>query len=165
MCKPDPLPRRPKTSSFQCDRFSFATIYDAKSATSAPEEHRMRELAPASRLFCGILAGAGRGSRTPKTRRSADFESAASASSAIPALGRPSHCTAGNANFEYATLTGSLSGRCDCRDFHAEGRALAGWLRLGWNLALRDDRAREKSSLPCRLAITSMLRPSTTRRS
>ena len=31
-------------------------------------------------------AGAGRGSRTPKTRRSADFESAASASSAIPAL-------------------------------------------------------------------------------
>ena len=30
--------------------------------------------------------GAGRGSRTPKTRRSADFESAASASSAIPAL-------------------------------------------------------------------------------
>jgi hypothetical protein len=29
--------------------------------------------------------GAGRGSRTPKTRRSADFESAASASSAIPA--------------------------------------------------------------------------------
>jgi hypothetical protein len=33
-----------------------------------------------------ICAGAGRGSRTPKTRRSADFESAASASSAIPAL-------------------------------------------------------------------------------
>jgi hypothetical protein len=32
------------------------------------------------------LYGAGRGSRTPKTRRSADFESAASASSAIPAL-------------------------------------------------------------------------------
>src|ERR1051326_5752885 len=31
-------------------------------------------------------SGAGRGSRTPKTRRSADFESAASASSAIPAL-------------------------------------------------------------------------------
>ena len=31
------------------------------------------------------LLGAGRGSRTPKTRRSADFESAASASSAIPA--------------------------------------------------------------------------------
>ena len=30
--------------------------------------------------------GAGRGSRTPKTRRSADFESAASASSAIPAI-------------------------------------------------------------------------------
>jgi hypothetical protein len=34
------------------------------------------------RFYCG----AGRGSRTPKTRRSADFESAASASSAIPAL-------------------------------------------------------------------------------
>ena len=33
-----------------------------------------------------LSAGAGRGSRTPKTRRSADFESAASASSAIPAL-------------------------------------------------------------------------------
>jgi hypothetical protein len=32
-----------------------------------------------------ISVGAGRGSRTPKTRRSADFESAASASSAIPA--------------------------------------------------------------------------------
>jgi hypothetical protein len=47
----------------------------------------MQELAPASRVFCGALGlGAGRGSRTPKTRRSADFESAASASSAIPAL-------------------------------------------------------------------------------
>jgi hypothetical protein len=33
----------------------------------------------------GGKCGAGRGSRTPKTRRSADFESAASASSAIPA--------------------------------------------------------------------------------
>jgi len=33
----------------------------------------------------GFRSGAGRGSRTPKTRRSADFESAASASSAIPA--------------------------------------------------------------------------------
>jgi hypothetical protein len=32
-----------------------------------------------------VERGAGRGSRTPKTRRSADFESAASASSAIPA--------------------------------------------------------------------------------
>src|SRR5450631_2197302 len=35
----------------------------------------------------GFRIGAGRGSRTPKTRRSADFESAASASSAIPAFG------------------------------------------------------------------------------
>src|SRR5437588_13128732 len=35
----------------------------------------------------GEVLGAGRGSRTPKTRRSADFESAASASSAIPAEG------------------------------------------------------------------------------
>ena len=35
--------------------------------------------------FSLICTGAGRGSRTPKTRRSADFESAASASSAIPA--------------------------------------------------------------------------------
>ena len=34
------------------------------------------------------LNGAGRGSRTPKGRSPADFESAASASSAIPALGR-----------------------------------------------------------------------------
>src|ERR1700691_5564075 len=32
--------------------------------------------------------GAGRGGRTPTTLRSADFESAASASSAIPAMGR-----------------------------------------------------------------------------
>jgi hypothetical protein len=32
-----------------------------------------------------LNAGAGRGGRTPMTRRSADFESAASASSAIPA--------------------------------------------------------------------------------
>jgi hypothetical protein len=32
------------------------------------------------------FAGAGRGNRTPMTLRSADFESAASASSAIPAL-------------------------------------------------------------------------------
>jgi hypothetical protein len=36
-------------------------------------------------VFCFQYTGAGRGSRTPKTRRSADFESAASASSAIPA--------------------------------------------------------------------------------
>ncbi len=35
--------------------------------------------------YSDLSAGAGRGSRTPKTRRSADFESAASASSAIPA--------------------------------------------------------------------------------
>ena len=39
----------------------------------------------------GLDRGAGRGSRTPKTRRSADFESAASASSAIPASGRGIH--------------------------------------------------------------------------
>jgi hypothetical protein len=32
-----------------------------------------------------LLDGAGRGNRTPKSRSSADFESAASASSAIPA--------------------------------------------------------------------------------
>jgi hypothetical protein len=38
------------------------------------------------RMNIGDESGAGRGSRTPKTRRSADFESAASASSAIPAL-------------------------------------------------------------------------------
>ena len=37
-----------------------------------------------SNLF--VLYGAGRGGRTPMTRRSADFESAASASSTIPAL-------------------------------------------------------------------------------
>jgi hypothetical protein len=119
-----------------------------------------RELGLLAAYSMGFRSGAGRGSRTPKTRRSADFESAASASSAIPALGRPSHCTAGNANFEYATLTGSLSGRCVCRDFHAEGRALAGWLSTRiepWRC--------EKPSPPCRLAITSMLRPSTTRRS
>ena len=36
--------------------------------------------------FSLICAGAGKGSRTPKTRRAADFESAASASSAIPAI-------------------------------------------------------------------------------
>jgi integrase len=36
-------------------------------------------------IIANVYAGAGRGSRTPKTRRSADFESAASASSAIPA--------------------------------------------------------------------------------
>ena len=35
-----------------------------------------------------FIYGAGRGGRTPMTLRSADFESAASASSAIPAL----HC-------------------------------------------------------------------------
>ena len=34
----------------------------------------MRRASPASRVFCGFLGGAGRGSRTPKTRRSADFE-------------------------------------------------------------------------------------------
>jgi hypothetical protein len=41
----------------------------------------------ANNCFSLNCAGAGRGSRTPKTRRSADFESAASASSAIPAEG------------------------------------------------------------------------------
>src|ERR1700726_808715 len=49
----------------------------------------------------GLDRGAGRGSRTPKTRRSADFESAASASSAIPASGRLFHCTGAVVNFEY----------------------------------------------------------------
>jgi hypothetical protein len=38
-----------------------------------------------AQTLCCLMNGAGRGSRTPKTRRSADFESAASASSAIPA--------------------------------------------------------------------------------
>ncbi len=37
---------------------------------------------------CVMLYGAGRGGRTPMTRRSTDFESVASASSAIPAQGR-----------------------------------------------------------------------------
>ena len=62
------------------------TIYDAKSAASVPEGitcGSWHQLAAYSVLL-GV--GAGRGSRTPKTRRSADFESAASASSAIPAL-------------------------------------------------------------------------------
>jgi hypothetical protein len=36
----------------------------------------------------GMLYGAGRGNRTPKGRSPADFESAASASSAIPAANR-----------------------------------------------------------------------------
>jgi hypothetical protein len=42
----------------------------------------------ASRAAAGdfYYRGAGRGSRTPKGRSPADFESAASASSAIPAL-------------------------------------------------------------------------------
>ncbi len=43
------------------------------------------ELAQLAACSVGVLAGAGRGGRTPMTRRSADFESAASASSAIPA--------------------------------------------------------------------------------
>jgi predicted AAA+ superfamily ATPase len=43
-----------KASATVNDRFSFATIYDAKSAVSAPEVHLMRELAPASRVFCGL---------------------------------------------------------------------------------------------------------------
>src|SRR4051812_44337877 len=42
-------------------------------------------LCAGARVRRGFSVGAGRGSRTPKTRRSADFESAASASSAIPA--------------------------------------------------------------------------------
>ncbi len=45
-----------------------------------------RELGLPAAYLLDFCAGAGRGSRTPKTRRSADFESAASASSAIPAL-------------------------------------------------------------------------------
>ena len=39
-----------------------------------------------------MLVGAGRGGRTPTTLRSADFESAASASSAIPALHGKCQC-------------------------------------------------------------------------
>jgi hypothetical protein len=51
----------------------------------------VRDLVAGNREFItmdddGILAGAGRGNRTPKGRSPADFESAASASSAIPAL-------------------------------------------------------------------------------
>ena len=46
----------------------------------------------------GFWVGAGRGSRTPKTRRSADFESAASASSAIPAREGSFNCRISVAN-------------------------------------------------------------------
>ncbi len=61
-------------------------VEDAKSAASATELRRMqREPSQLAANFVGSWSGAGRGSRTPKTRRSADFESAASASSAIPA--------------------------------------------------------------------------------
>jgi hypothetical protein len=55
---------------------------------SKPTEENLDD--PAMLVNCAnrkdLAIGAGRGSRTPKTRRSADFESAASASSAIPAL-------------------------------------------------------------------------------
>ncbi|SRR6266496_5297726 len=44
-----------------------------------------------TRVRRGLWVGAGRGSRTPKGRSPADFESAASASSAIPAQGKISH--------------------------------------------------------------------------
>jgi hypothetical protein len=59
---------------------------DQKSPTFTPAQIHPVE-ARKSWLFSLIYFGAGRGSRTPKTRRSADFESAASASSAIPARG------------------------------------------------------------------------------
>jgi hypothetical protein len=52
------------------------TCFDVGDDNSTPEQNMLRT----------VCVGAGRGSRTPKTRRSADFESAASASSAIPAL-------------------------------------------------------------------------------
>src|SRR5580704_523381 len=44
-----------KPMDFNVIDFHFVTIYGAKSAASAPEVHLMRELAPASRLFCGLL--------------------------------------------------------------------------------------------------------------
>ena len=47
-----------------------------------------------------LISGAGRGSRTPKTRRSADFESAASASSAIPASERYQQVSTGSLTTE-----------------------------------------------------------------
>src|SRR6185369_11934766 len=53
-----------------------------------------------------VTVGAGRGSRTPKIRRSADFESAASASSAIPAWFRSYYAT----TFCYGRIANSLVG-------------------------------------------------------
>src|SRR5208282_4760328 len=53
-------------------RFSLETIYDAKSAASAPEVHLMRELAPPSRVFCGLwglVPGGGVEPPRPEGRR------------------------------------------------------------------------------------------------
>ena len=61
--------------------------YSITEITEAPLNPR---IAPILLILLGLfvnLIGAGRGGRTPTTLRSADFESAASASSAIPAWG------------------------------------------------------------------------------
>jgi hypothetical protein len=55
-------------------------------ANSRADALGKRHCYPSTQTFHGDLIGAGRGSRTPKGRSPADFESAASASSAIPAL-------------------------------------------------------------------------------
>ena len=70
---------RKRHQLFEGNYYSFTTV------GSFPERHDKSEVlaAPSKQTS---KAGAGRGSRTPKGRSPADFESAASASSAIPAL-------------------------------------------------------------------------------
>jgi hypothetical protein len=69
------------------ERYAIVSQSDIRDAMSKLEAGQQRDDAEAARdKKAGLDYGAGRGSRTPKTRRSADFESAASASSAIPAL-------------------------------------------------------------------------------
>src|SRR5580698_8013696 len=61
-----------KPMDFNVIDFHFVTIYGAKSAASAPEVHLMRELAPASRVFCGLwglVPGGGVEPPRPEGRR------------------------------------------------------------------------------------------------
>ena len=82
--------KRPSRSARgQIPRAKRAEVGTILGTTEIGEERRFLAQGPSSpgkvRAGQAVCTGAGRGSRTPKGRSPADFESAASASSAIPA--------------------------------------------------------------------------------
>jgi integrase len=83
--QPEPSRLEAKSSYSENSPVTSRLHHVGVSAEPCRALHRGTKKASKPNLYRGLSAGAGRGSRTPKGRSPADFESAASASSAIPA--------------------------------------------------------------------------------